>query len=96
MVSLDFMEMNPKHYLVEKNIVDAFDAISDLECDAYFINCCGANMVTEAIGKLRKLTKKPIGAYANSDLINTTSRILQLMLKDHWSSATTARRSRVL
>ena len=38
-------------------------------------------MVTEAIGKLRKLTKKPIGAYANSEFINTTSKILQLMLK---------------
>ncbi len=73
-----------------ENIVDAFDATSDLECDAYFINCCGANMVTEAIGKLRKLTKKPIGAYANSEFINTTAKNSAINAEeDHWSSATT-------
>ena len=49
-------------------------------------------MVTEAIGKLRKLTKKPIGAYANSEFIANTHHFKNSAInaeEDHWSSATT-------
>ena len=44
-----------------ENIVDAFDAISDLECDAYFINCCELIWLLLPL-KIKKINQKPIGA----------------------------------
>ena len=45
---------------------DAFNELKTIEADAYLINCCGANFVTEGIKTLNNLTDKPIGGYANS------------------------------
>lgn len=72
-----------------ENIIQAFKVTEKLNCDAYLINCCGANMATESIGKLRKLTKRHIGVYANSEIIQTTSEDTEINAeKDHWESAT--------
>ena len=43
-----------------------------IEADAYLINCCGANFVTEGIKTLNNLTDKPIGGYANSVLVRVS------------------------
>ena len=74
-----------------ENINEAFEVTKDLKCDAYMINCCGVNMVTESLKKLRKLTDKPIGGYANSETIETISddSIEINAEEDHWESATT-------
>ena len=74
-----------------ENISTAYEAIKELDCDAYLINCCGVNMVNPSLKELKQLTEKPIGGYANSEIINTkidnTSNIDAE--NDHWGSATT-------
>ncbi len=57
-----------------EDIESAFLNLTDLEADAYLINCCGANFVGEAIKKLSALSNKPIGGYANSENITTSTK----------------------
>jgi len=74
-----------------EHITEAFDKTSDLSCDAYLINCCGANMVTESMKELKRLTDKPFGGYANSEFINTSDDdSIEINAEDdHWNSAIT-------
>ena len=53
---------------------EAFNALTNLKPDAYLINCCSANFVTEGIKTLNTLTDKPIGGYANSSLVRITKK----------------------
>ena len=57
-----------------ENIVDACNEIKDLRADAYLINCCGANMITEALASMKEITSKPIGGYANPELVLTNNQ----------------------
>ena len=52
-----------------ENIKLAFLDLQELKADAFLINCCGANLVAEAIKTLSDLTKKPVGGYANAENI---------------------------
>jgi S-methylmethionine-dependent homocysteine/selenocysteine methylase len=52
-----------------ENIKSAFLDLQELKADAFLINCCGANLVAEAIKTLSDLTKKPVGGYANAENI---------------------------
>tara|TARA_Y100001970_G_scaffold180262_2_gene219489 strand:+ start:15171 stop:16070 length:900 start_codon:yes stop_codon:yes gene_type:complete len=73
-----------------ENIVDAYKAVSDLRSDAYLINCCGVNLVTKALSSIRELTSKPIGAYANSEIVKIDNQNLDLNKHpedDHWLTA---------
>ena len=56
-----------------ENLKTAFFDIQELRVDAYLVNCCGANLVGEAIDVLSHLTEKPIGGYANAENIITFS-----------------------
>ena len=73
-----------------EHIKEAFNVTKDLACDAYLINCCGANMVTESMKELKNLTDKPFGGYANLEFIKTiTDETTINAEEDHWKSATT-------
>ena len=52
-----------------ENIKSAFLDLQELKADAFLINCCGANLVAEAIKTLSDLTNKPVGGYANAENI---------------------------
>jgi len=56
----------------------AFSDLQELEADAYLVNCCGANLLGQAIKTLSGLTEKPIGGYANGENIVTFSEDLNL------------------
>ena len=72
-----------------ETITEAFNAISDLKCDAYLINCGGVNLITEGIKELRSLTDKRIGGYGNSEKIEISKEErTDRPEEDHWSSAT--------
>jgi len=74
-----------------ENIVDACNDIKDLRADAYLINCCGANMITEALPSINKITSKPIGGYANPELVSTNNQNMGVSKQpesDHRSTAT--------
>jgi homocysteine S-methyltransferase len=72
-----------------ETITEAFNVVSDLECDAYLINCGGANLITEGIKELRPLTNKRIGGYGNSEKIEITNKDRSdRPEEDHWSAAT--------
>ena len=74
-----------------ENIVDACNEIKDLRADAYLINCCGANMITEALPSINKITSKPIGGYANPELVSTNNHNMGFSKQpesDHRSAAT--------
>ncbi len=72
-----------------EHIKEAFNVTKDLACDAYLINCCGANMVTESMKELKNLTDKPFGGYANSEFIKTINDETTINAEeDHWKSAT--------
>ena len=73
-----------------ENIVDACNAIKDLRVDAYLVNCCGANLITEALASMNEITSKPIGGYANPELISPDTKNLNLTKNpesDHRSAA---------
>ena len=73
-----------------ETITEAFNAVSDLKCDAYLINCGGVNLITEGIKELRSLTDKRIGGYGNSEKIAISKEDRSdRPEEDHWSSATT-------
>ena len=55
-----------------ETLENAFNELKAIEADAYLINCCGANFVTEGIKTLNNLTDKPIGGYANSVLVRVS------------------------
>jgi len=74
-----------------ENIIDACNAISDLRTDAYLINCCGANMITEALASIKQITSKPIGGYANPEIVSTNNQgsgVSKQPELDHQSTAT--------
>ena len=72
-----------------ETITEAFNAVSDLKCDAYLINCGGVNLITEGIRELRSLTDKRIGGYGNSEKIEISKEDRSdRPEEDHWSSAT--------
>ena len=74
-----------------ENIADACNEIKDLRTDAYLINCCGANMITEALASINAITSKPIGGYANPELVSTNNQNLGVSKQpelDHRSTAT--------
>jgi S-methylmethionine-dependent homocysteine/selenocysteine methylase len=54
-----------------ESIEQAFNELENVEPDAYLLNCCGANFVTDGIKILKNLTDKPIGGYANSSLVES-------------------------
>jgi S-methylmethionine-dependent homocysteine/selenocysteine methylase len=56
----------------------AFSDLQELEADAYLVNCCGANLLGQAIKTLSGLTEKPIGGYANGENIVTFSEDLNV------------------
>lgn len=59
-----------------ENIAKAFSDLEELEADAYLVNCCGANLLGQAIETLSNLTKKPIGGYANAEnIINFSTNL---------------------
>ena len=61
---------NRVNHLPSGESVDkAFSDLEELEADAYLVNCCGANLLGQAIETLSTLTKKPIGGYANAENI---------------------------
>ena len=73
-----------------ENIVDACNEIKDLRADAYLINCCGANLITEALASINEITSKPIGGDANPELVSAENKTLNLNKNpedDHWSTA---------
>ena len=74
-----------------ETIAEAFKQTSDLSCDAYLVNCCGANLVTESLKELKKLTNKPLGGYANSELIElSVDNTKEVSAENnHWESAIT-------
>ena len=63
-----------------ESLEEAYNAISPLEAEAYLVNCGGANLITEAINTLSKLTNKPVGGYANSVFVDTNSNKTELEL----------------
>ena len=71
-----------------ESITEAFKKISDLDCDAYLINCGGANLITEAIKELKTLTNKRIGGYGNSEKIEFSDKSRSNRPEeDHWAAA---------
>jgi homocysteine S-methyltransferase len=44
---------------------EAFALVAHLPVHAYLVNCCAANMVSDAIPRLKGLTQRPVGGYAN-------------------------------
>ena len=63
-----------------ESLEEAYNAIAPLEAEAYLVNCGGANLITEAIKTLSKLTNKPVGGYANSVFVDTNSNKTELEL----------------
>lgn len=57
---------HPDHLPSGEHLGEAFDAIADLEIDAFLVNCCGANFVTRAVPILADRTDRPVGGYANT------------------------------
>jgi len=73
-----------------ESITEAYSAISDLKCDAYLINCGGANLITEGIKELKTLTTKRIGGYGNSEKIEISNKNRSNRPEeDHWAAAVT-------
>ena len=73
-----------------ESITEAYRAISDLKCDAYLINCGGANLITEGIKELKTLTTKRIGGYGNSEKIEISNKNRSNRPEeDHWAAAVT-------
>jgi homocysteine S-methyltransferase len=54
-----------------ESIEQVFNELKNVEPDAYLLNCCGANFVTDGMKTLKNLTDKPIGGYANSSLVES-------------------------
>jgi S-methylmethionine-dependent homocysteine/selenocysteine methylase len=53
-----------------ESLLDALHAVKDYDIDAYLINCCSANITSEAMKIFARELKKPFGGYANSEIID--------------------------
>lgn len=49
-----------------ENVAEAFTALESLPVAAFLFNCCAPEAISRALPDLRRLTGKPIGAYANA------------------------------
>ena len=49
-----------------ETLEEAFAAAAHLPVHAHLVNCCGANLITDAIPRLRQLSGVPVGGYANA------------------------------
>ncbi|MCH2104607.1 MAG: homocysteine S-methyltransferase family protein [Planctomycetes bacterium] len=49
-----------------ERLEEAFAAAAHLPVHAHMVNCCGANLLTEAMPRLAALSDRPIGGYANA------------------------------
>lgn len=49
-----------------ETVDEAFALLADIEVAGYLFNCCPPESVSAALPTLRRLTDRPIGAYANS------------------------------
>ena len=49
-----------------ENLAEAFALAAHLPVHAYLVNCCAANLITDAIPRLVNLTDRPVGGYANA------------------------------
>jgi len=49
-----------------ESLEDVFAAAAHLPVHAHLVNCCGANLITDAIPRLAKLSDRSIGGYANA------------------------------
>ena len=67
----------PNHLPSGETLEEAFDKLDNSYPNAFLANCAGANFVGQAIKNLSSLTDKPIGGYANSENIISTSEIQQ-------------------
>ena len=45
-------------------------AVKNYDIDAFLINCCSANMTSEAMKIFANEVKKPFGGYANSEIVD--------------------------
>jgi len=52
-----------------ESIEDALDELEALDIDVYLFNCSATQAISSALPKLRGLTDKPLGAYANPVLV---------------------------
>jgi S-methylmethionine-dependent homocysteine/selenocysteine methylase len=48
-----------------ETLEEAFDQAAHLPVHGHLVNCCGANLVTDAIPRLARLSDGPVGGYAN-------------------------------
>lgn len=49
-----------------ETLAEAFGALNGLPVEAYLFNCCSPEAIDCALAPLRRLTDRPIGAYANA------------------------------
>ena len=49
-----------------ESLEEAFRAAQHLQVHAHMVNCCGANLITDAMPRLAALSDRPIGGYANA------------------------------
>ena len=55
----------------QETVETAHEIVADLPIDAFLVNCCGANLVSDALPRLSKRTDRRIGGYANAAEIQT-------------------------
>ncbi len=65
-VSWTLQGHRPNHLPSGETVQEAHGALAPLDADAYLVNCCAANLVSDAIPRLADLTARRIGGYANS------------------------------
>jgi S-methylmethionine-dependent homocysteine/selenocysteine methylase len=49
-----------------ETLEEAFALVAHLSVHAYLVNCCAANLISDAIPRLTQLTDRPVGGYANA------------------------------
>ena len=53
-----------------ESLTEALTAVKNYDIDAFLINCCSANMTSEAMKIFANEVKKPFGGYANSEIVD--------------------------
>ena len=53
-----------------ESLTEALTAVKNYDVDAFLINCCSANMTSEAMKIFANEVKKPFGGYANSEIVD--------------------------
>ena len=53
-----------------ESLTEALTAVKNYDIDAFLINCCSANMPSEAMKIFADEVKKPFGGYANSEIVD--------------------------